>query len=138
MAAPTITRDTMFEPLLAADPSFQPHWNEFLAEWDDEPDLPLYLALGSLAEHLLQRLMENDTEGFDSIFAVVEDWHTNGDSYVREAASIGLLESLQNHSGGSDRRTTTVEPWLGSESKLWWDKLDRFWEGDEKALRADS
>jgi hypothetical protein len=138
MSDPNITRATMFEPLLVADPSFQPRWMEFLAEWDDEPDPPLYLALGSLAEHLLGRLKARNTEGFDRIFAVVERWHTEGDAYVSEAASIGLLESLQNQSGGSGRRTTTVEPWLGPQSKCWWDKLDRFWDGDAKALRFDS
>lgn len=132
-----IQRDTMFDPLLAADPSFQPRWNEFLADWGDETDLPLYLALSSLAEHLLKRLRGKDTEGFDRIFAVVERWHTEGDAYVREAASIGFLESLQNQSGGSRGRPATVEPWLGHESKRWWQKLDRFWEGDEKALRFD-
>ena len=138
MAAPMIRREAMFEPLLAADPSFQPRWAEFLAEWGDEPDLPLYLALSSLAEHLLKRLKGRDTEGFDRIFAVVERWHTEGDAYVSEAASIGLLESLQNLSGGSGRRPTTVEPWLGPESRRWWQKLDRFWEGDAKALRFDT
>ena len=122
----------MFEPLLVADPSFQPRWAEFVAEWDDELEQPLYLALSSLAQHLLGRLQTGDTADFDGIFAVVESWHTNGDAYVREAASIGLLEDLQNLSGGSDKRRVTVEPWLGPESRRWWDKLDRFWDGDSK------
>jgi hypothetical protein len=138
MAVPMIQRETMFEPLLAADPSFQPRWEEFLADWSDEPDLPHFLALSSLAEHLLKRLKDRDTEGFDRIFAVVERWHTEGDAYVREAASIGFLESLQNQSGGTGRRPTTVELWLGPESKRWRQTLDRFWEGDEKALRLDT
>lgn len=138
LPGPMITGATMFEPLLAADPSFQSNWTEFLAEWGDERDPPIYLALSSLAEHLLRRLKVNDTEGFDRIFAVVELWHTEGDAYVREAASIGLLESLQNLSGGSDRRPTTVEPWLGTESKRWWDKLDRYWAGDTNALRFEN
>jgi hypothetical protein len=138
MINPLITRETMFEPLLAADPSFRPRWLEFLHEWDGEPDLPLYLALGSLAAHLLQRLKNKDTEGFDRIFAVVEDWHTAGDAYVSEAATVGFLESVQNLSGGNDRRVTTVEPWLGPVSRRWWDKLDRYWSGEPKALRFDS
>lgn len=137
MAEPTITCETMFEPLLVADPSFQTRWAEFLAEWRDEPPLPFYLALSALAEHLLHRLRNNDTNGFDRVFAVVERWHTEGDAYVSEAASIGLLEALQNLSGGSGRRSIHIEQWLGPESRRWWDKLDRFWEGDGKALRFD-
>lgn len=133
----SVSRQTMFEPLLIADPSFQPHWNEFLVEWGDEAEQPLYLALSSLARHLLNRLETGDTEGFDRVFAVVERWHTHGDDYVREAATVGLLEALQNLSGGSGQRPTTVEPWLGPVSRHWWDKLDQFWDGDDRALHDE-
>ena len=73
MSAPMIQREAMFEPMLAADPSFQPRWTEFLADWCDGPDLPLYLALSSLAEHLLERLRDSNTEGFDRIFRKKKD-----------------------------------------------------------------
>ena len=116
MSVPLITRETMFEPLLVADPSFKLRWDEFKTEWADEPEPPLYLALGSLAEHLLERLGRGDTGGFDGIFAVVERWHTEGDAYVREAASIGLLESLQNQLGGNDRVYTRFG---GGAPSLW-------------------
>ena len=143
----------MFEPLLVADPSFKLRWDEFKLRWDefktewaDEPEPPLYLALGSLAEHLLERLGRGDTGGFDGIFAVVERWHTEGDAYVREAASIGLLESLQNQLGGNDRVYTrfggvsavALESWLRPETKRWWDKLYRYWDGETGALRFDT
>ena len=137
MSGLTISRATMFDPLLIADPSFETRWAEFVAEWDGDPEPPLYLALSSLARHLLARLEAGDTADFDRIFAVIEQWHTNGDIYVREAASVGLLEDLQNLLGGSGKRPVTVEPWLGPESRRCWDKLDRFWEGDDKALRID-
>ena len=133
----SITRETMFEPLLTADPSFQPLWTEFVAEYDDEPELPLYVALSSLARHLLACLEAGDTAAFPRIFAVVEQWHTAGDAYVKEAASIGLLEDLQNLSGGSGVRPVTVEQWLGPESRRWWNKLERYWEGDSRALRDE-
>ncbi|MDR6955263.1 hypothetical protein J2X65_004642 [Ancylobacter sp. 3268] len=137
MPSPLITRSVMFEPLLAADPSFRPRWNEFIAEWEEEGDFPLYLALHSLAEHILERHKDGDTVRFSDIFAVVECWHTEGDDYVKEAATIGFLESLQNLSGGNDRQIATIEPWLGLETRRWWDKLDRFWDGDVVALRDD-
>ena len=138
MLDPIVTRETMFDPILALDPSFAPRWAEFMSEWDDEPDPPLYLALGSLAQHLLQRLKNGDTQGFDRIFAVVETWHTAGDAYVSEAATIGFLEAVQNSSGGNDPRGVTIEPWLGPESRRWWEKLDRFWNVDSKASHLDN
>jgi hypothetical protein len=138
MLNPIITRETMFEPLLAADPSFAPRWAEFLNEWEGEPNPPLYLALGFLAQHLLRRLNNGDMQGFDRVFTVVEAWHTAGDAYVSEAASIGLLETLQNLSGGSDQRGVTIEPWLGPVSRQSWDKLDRYWNGEPNTLHFDS
>ncbi|MFA6113116.1 MAG: hypothetical protein WC729_03970 [Sphingomonas sp.] len=146
-----ITRSEMFELLLVADPSFRSRWDAFLAEWSEEEEtkedgLPLYLAQDSLAEHLIQRLGAGDTDGFDAVFDVVERWHVEGDAYVSEAASIGLLESLQNQLGGDDRRYKTrkgvrasdFERWLRPETRKWWDKLYRFWGGDNRALRFDS
>lgn len=138
MHRPLLTRANMFEPLLAADPSFQPRWAAFLAEWDDDPDPPLYIALSSLAEHVLDRLKNKDTQNFEDIFAVVERWHVEGDEYVAEAASIGFLESIQNQSGGNNRNGVTVERWLGTETRRWWIKLDRFWEGEAGALQNET
>ncbi|MBX9797626.1 hypothetical protein [Sphingomonas sp.] len=128
-----ITAATMFESMLLADPSFAPRWAAFCTEWADETDPPLYLALSSLAEHILDCLGAGRTERFESVFAVVERWHVEGDLYVAEAASIGLLESLQNLAGGNRPRPATVEQWLGPESRRWWDKLDRYWAGNGRA-----
>lgn len=143
-----IDPSAMFELLLAADPSFRPRWDAFLAEWGEEQKkaagLPLYLALGSLAEHLIERLDAGDSDGFDAVFDVVERWHLEGDSYVSEAASIGLLESLQNLLGGGDRRHKTrsgvrasdFERWMRPETRKWWERLYRYREEDG-ALRFD-
>lgn len=142
-----ISRATMFGPVLAADASFRPMWDKLMAEWSDEPEPPLYIALGMLAEHLLEKLSRGDTEAFERIFAVVEQWLVSGDAYVSEAATIGLLESLQNRLGwktkasGPTREGLSVadlEIWFGPETKRWWDKLHRFWEGDSRALRTDT
>jgi len=47
-----IDKEEMFELVLKACPSFKPAWEEFLDEWKDEKDLPLYLALGDLSRHI--------------------------------------------------------------------------------------
>lgn len=140
-----IARSEMFTPLLEADPSFEPRWRGFVAEYADEPELPLYIALGELAGHLIERRQRGDVQGFGKIFHIVERWHTEGDSYVVEAASLGFLESLQNLLGGNDRhkevtgvRASDFEPYLGPETRRRWEKLYRYWEGDTAALRSDT
>lgn len=140
-----IDRAQMFVLLLEADPKFEPRWERFLADYGDDPELPVYIALGELAEHLIERQRRDDTEGFDQVFDVVEQWHVEGDDFVAEAASIGFLECLQNQLGGNKRgqeirgvRVSDFEPYLGCESRRWWEKLYRYWDGDEAALRFDT
>ncbi len=131
--------------MLEADRTFKERWLFFLDDYADEDELPLYVALSELADHLVQRFKKGDTAGFIKVFEVVERWHTSGDRYVREAATIGLLEDLQNHLGGNGRKRKAsstqameFEVWLGPQSRRWWDKLDRYWDGDRDALMEDN
>ena len=140
-----ITRSEMFTPLLEVDPSFDERWQRFRADYADEPEPPIYIALGELAEHLMETMRRRDLERFDSILKVVERWHTEGDAYVSEAATIGLLESLRGILGGNDQTravygvsASDFERFFGPETKRWWDKLNRFWEGDDTALRFEN
>lgn len=129
----------MMEPLLAADPTFRPKWEALIAEYNDDPRPPIYIALGEFAQHLLEQQERGDTQGFGEVFAVVERWHVEGDHFVGEAATVGFLESLQNCAGGNDRsKAACFERYLGSVSRTWWEKLYSFWEGNETALRFNS
>jgi hypothetical protein len=134
-----ISRDQMFELMLAACPSFRPAWAEFCVDWGKkEPgDPPHYIALGDLARHLVEQLRSGVSEEFPAVFQVVERWHCEGDHYVREAATIGLLEGIQNNAGHQGIDPEVFEQWLLPESKKWWDKLNRFWDGDASALREE-
>jgi hypothetical protein len=134
---PKITRDGMFVPLLAADPSFQPAWDQFIAEWQGQ-ELPQYLALGDLAQHLINRLAAGQVDRFEAVFEVVERWQVEGEHYVAEAAVIGLLENLQNTTLHSTTSPDDFAPWLQPSSASWWKRLKDFWAGDANALRDAS
>lgn len=129
-AAPSkiIERSNMFKPLLEADPSFQRKWEEFQYEYRSDNELPHYLALSDLARHLIESLETGNTQRFDAIFNVVELWHLNGDSYVQGAATVGLIEDLQNtnlHRGKT--RPEDFLPWLQPETLRWWGRVHDFW-----------
>ncbi len=119
--------------LLEACPSFAPHWQAFQDEWREEADdLPLYLVLADFARHLIGMVERGEMAELPAVFAGVERLHVEGDEYVREAATVGLLEDLQNlnlHSKGTDPEQ--FRPYLGPESAQWWDKLYRFWQKGE-------
>ena len=131
-----ITRNEMFEPMLEACPSFGPRWQAFCSEWEREADLPQYLALAELARHLIAMLESGQTAQLEAVFGVVEQWHLEGDSYVKEAATIGLLESLQNQSLHNTTSPDDFLRFLRPESRLWWDKVIAFWE-DGKLIVDD-
>jgi hypothetical protein len=118
-----IDKDEMFEFILKASPSFTSAWEEFLEEWSDEKELPLYLALGDLSRHINALVSSQQSSELKEIFAVVERWHIEGSDYVKEAATIGLLEGLQGESNAAQ-----IEAYLLPESKLWWQKINEFWE----------
>jgi hypothetical protein len=126
-----IAKDQMMEPMLEACPSFRPMWEQFEQEWKGEDDKPLYLALAALAHHLIAMLELDEVATLTGAFAVVERWHVEGDDFVREAATVGLLEDLQND--GLHRSTTPkqFESFLLPESLKWWSKVDRFWSKGE-------
>ena len=86
----------MFQPILEVSDGFRPIWNEFLEEWKDDDELPQYLALGDLARYISSLISESKDEEIKKIFAVIERWHLEGDLYVKEAATVGILEDLQN------------------------------------------
>lgn len=133
-----IIKENMMAPMLVACPSFAPLWREFCEDWaDEETDPPYYVALGALARHLVDRIQADEKDRFDAIFAVVEDWHVKGDDDVKEAATVGFLESLQNIADNTGVDPRLYVPWLGPETQKWWDKLGRFWDGDAGALSED-
>lgn len=122
-----IRKKDMMEPMLEACPSFRPAWEAFRKEWANERDLPMYIALGSLASHLIAALAARDTGTLSRAFAVVERWLAEGDGYVREAASVGLLEDLQNRHLHRTTSPSGFKPFLPPESLRWWRKVERFW-----------
>lgn len=128
-----IAKDDMMGVLLDACPAFAPQWEAFRDEWREEADdLPLYLVLADFARHLIGMVERGETAGLPAVFVTVERLHVEGEHYVREAATVGLLEQLQNlnlHRNGTDPEL--FRPYLGPESVRWWDKLYRFWQHGE-------
>src|SRR3954469_14697039 len=92
---PLITKAEMMDVLLAASPTFAEKWEAFRREWADEADLPIYLALSDFARHAISFLEAKDDMRLRCIFEAVERLHVEGDQYVRDAATVGLLGDMQ-------------------------------------------
>ncbi len=124
-----ISQQEMFDVLLEVDPTFQPVWDVFLDKWRDQIELPIYLALRDLAQHVIGKLESGQTGELQRIFKVVERWLADGDELVREAATIGLLEDLQNPNFHKTTSPDQLKPWLGPLGAMQWTEVERFWSG---------
>jgi hypothetical protein len=62
--------------------------------------------------------------------------HVEGSPWVREFATIGILEGIQNVWSHSAIDPDVFFPFLGSESQRWWKGLNAFWQGGVPPVRA--
>ena len=122
-----ITQTEMMIPMLQACPSYQKEWDNFREKWHAETELPQYLAIADLVRHVIGLYKVGDTETVNKVFAVVERWHIEGDAYVKEAATIGFLEDMQNENFHEGTSPQEFEQFLGPVSQRWWRKVDEFW-----------
>ena len=121
-----INRDQMMPMLLSACPSFTEPWQRYVETPGYEEDL-LYLHLHEFATHVVSLLKAGETRELDAVFATVETLHKEGDRAVCEAATIGILEGVQNIAESTGFDPESFLPYLRSESASWWRRLNDFW-----------
>lgn len=122
-----ISRTEMFDPLLKISEGFRQIWGKFVEEWGSDKELPQYLALSCLARYISKLILESKEAELKGIFNVIEHWHIEGDDYVKEAATVGILEDLQNTNVVGLGVPEKVETYLLPESKKMWIKVSDFW-----------
>jgi hypothetical protein len=120
-----ITKEQVLPLLLESCPSFSDRWEEHRAFYKDEE--LLYLDLGEFAHHLVELQRTHRIEEFPAVFDVIERLHLEGDPYVKEAATIGALEGIQNVAGNSGVDPDEFVQYLQPESARWWRQLNNFW-----------
>jgi len=118
-----ISKDQVMPLLMEACPSYRTPL--------EDQDL-LYVALGAFARHLLQLQQQSRAQEFPTVARAIERLHVEGDHYVREAATIGLLEGIQNVWGNEGTDPERFVRHLHPVSAKWWQSLNDFWNGKSK------
>ncbi len=127
-----ITNDEVMTLLLHACPSFAGPWRAHVeSEYSGGDEQLLYVDLGAFARHVVDLYDGGRIEELRPVFEVVELLHKEGDPYVREAATIGLLEGIQNNASHRFDPEVFLQ-FLGPETRKWWDELNAFWQGKRK------
>ena len=112
--------------LVEACPSFQ---EEVAAHQEEYGGELTYVLLGSFAHHLLALHTAGKTESFPAVGSAIEKLHVEGSAYTKEAATIGLLEGIQNAWGHAGVNHQPLLAHLGPESARNWQSLNDFWSG---------
>lgn len=119
----TITADQVVPLIVSACPSFRGVYQAC-----NDKDLP-YVIMGELARHLLVLHQRSETTEFQPLCEVIERFNIEGVSSVRELATIGLLEGIQNIWANNGVDPQDFSNWLLPESKRSWNQLNDFWQG---------
>lgn len=120
--------------LLGACPTFSETWAEHVQEHGD--DL-LYVAAGSFANHLQSLFQSGQSSALTAVGVVIEELHVSGSPWVKEFATIGLLEGIQNVWSNNNADPESFRQFLGPESQRWWAGLNNFWSGQSPRVQAD-
>jgi tetratricopeptide (TPR) repeat protein len=126
-----ISKRQVMPLLLNACPSFVSHWWE--DRWyiyDSSDDILLYVYLGGFARHIAELVATQNFSELPTVFALIERLHLLGDPFVREAATIGFLEDLQNIALNRSIDLDSFNKFLQPESSYWWNRLTKFWSAE--------
>ena len=119
--------------LVDACPTFADARDAHVAEYGNDV---LYVAAGEFAHHLLALQLGDATSCFAEVGATIERMHTDGTPEVKELATIGILEGIQNVWGHSSVSPDEFLQYLGPESHSWWQGLNTFWSGKAPVVRS--
>ncbi|WP_134741190.1 hypothetical protein [Nocardioides sp. 503] len=126
----TIEREQVVGLLLEACPSFEPVWRDEAEEQGaDEGGRLHYSDAAAFSRHVVSLLAAGRTAELPATFAAIERLHVEGDDRVRELATIGYLEDLQNALLRAGLPMDLAVGWLGPESLRWWRGVQDFWSG---------
>lgn len=102
--------------LLQACPGFSEAWAKHLQEHGDDLS---YVAAGAFAAHLLAVFRSSDHSSLPAIGEAIEQLYVDGSPWVKEFATIGLLEGIQNVWANNNVDPERFVPYLGPESRRW-------------------
>lgn len=124
-----IEQSQAMEILVESCPSFTSAWEAHTAKWGHDV---LYAAAGDFAGHLLEIHRTGDRSQFARVVSALERLLLEGSPSVRDLATVGVLEGVQNFwaNAGEDPEHFGIH--LLPTSRRAWDSLNSFWSGDRK------
>jgi hypothetical protein len=120
--------------VLARCPGFAPTWEKHRLLWEGE-ESGIYNDLAEFATFIVNCYEQRATEPVVAAFALIEELLVDGNEDVRNAATIGFLEDVQNIASWRPFTAAVFVQWLGPKSKLAWAEIEEMWR--DKSSLAD-
>jgi hypothetical protein len=124
-----IGKEQMVPMLLAACPSLREAWEASAAEWGGGPSPGVYIEFGDFVALFLEAYARGDSGCAQAVFDTVETFLSEGDSEIREYATIGFIEAVQNQASRKTFGAEAFLPFLKPRAQAAWKELDEFWQG---------
>lgn len=121
---------------LVACPSIEPAWLEHLAFWGDVQQRGVFNDAAVVAHHLVYSVERGELSEFPAVFALLERCLVEGDENVREFATLGVIEGIQNIASHRSFGPMVFYDWLGTKSRVAWDELCVSWQRIAEAKAA--
>jgi hypothetical protein len=121
--------------LVEACPSFEERW---LKHFQERGNDLFYELAGAFADHLLSLQQANDLSSFPAVAAAIERFHVEGTPWVKEFATIGVLEGIQNVWSNNSTDPEMFGAFLLPESQRWWRGLNDFWSDKAPLVTRDA
>lgn len=126
-----ISTSEAFALLLDACPGARADWEEHIIDCEGEADDSPFLGAAVFARHVVELKAAGKTETFPAVFKLIERLIVEGDGKVREIATIGFLEDIQNISSWREFGNEVFVQFLGPRSLSEWNELIKIWEGKD-------
>lgn len=107
-----------------------------LPDRDSPSDLQPEQLFDALAHTLVAGIRNQQTAGFENVFAKVEHHLIWNSPEIRQWLIVNFLETLKNVATWSDIDYEVFEQWLGPETYVAWRWLEKRWRGNRSL--ADS
>lgn len=127
-----IEKQQIFPMLLAACPSYVNRYEAYIAKnYEPEEERLLYVDICDFTAYIIECDQHQKTDEFNDVFELVEQMLVHGDYYVKDFATVGILETLQNQLLDKKIELGEFEKRLYPESKLCWNQIIDFWSGKD-------
>jgi hypothetical protein len=134
-----LTKDQIIPFLLEKCPEFGPRWQEH--QQGVTAGCGLYIDVAEFVHFLVDSYEQGNLDLMPRAFSAVEDLFVDGDTDVKQIATIGILEDLQCSASWKPFGNKTFIPWLGPRSREAWNLVTQMWEGKNSladVIRAEN